>query len=503
MCSTRIMVVEDEQVVAMSLCDCLEILGYAITSIEASGEESIKKAEADQPDAVLMDIYLRGEMDGITAAHQIHERFGIPVIFLTGYSDPDLLERAKHVGSFGYILKPFNVEELNAMLKMTLQKAQADAAVLETSRMEATATLAGGIAHDYNNLMFMILGNAELVRNDLGDDHPNAAMLKQIEIAASKASDLAQRLLAFARGGAYKKDILDLSQTMHEAILAQKRSIPRQIQVISNFGDDIWNIEADRAHMEMVITSLCTNAVEAIDGEGTIHVTIRNINIDGTIEDKYPDLNPGRYAQIKVEDNGCGMSDEVLEKAFEPFFTTKFQGRGMGLASVYGIVKNHNGHILIESKKNEGTTCSIYLPAIEAKVKVPAKLPTVTIPKETITILVVDDEEIQLKVTSRMLKLQGYQVLTANDGQAAIDMVREHKGEIHLVLLDIGMPNMDGSTTFMKLRDLRPKIKVILFSGYELDATIQELLDAGASSFLKKPVVTKELAEEVRIVLGH
>lgn len=498
--SAKIMIVEDNTTVAKDLCECLEGLGYGVSSIVASGEESIERADAERPDAVIMDIRLRDGMDGIEAAEKIHTRFAIPVVFLSAYSDRGLLERAKRVGSFGYLVKPFEERELHATLELALYKATADAALLAASRMEATATLAGGIAHDYNNLMSVVVGNAELVRSDLGNDHPDADMLQEIETAANKASDLAQRLLAFARGGAYEMEKVDLNQVVRETLRAQERAVPHGIQVTCDLEGELWHIKADRAQLEMILTSLCANAVEAIEGDGKIHIGTRNVDVGDTLAEKHPGLEPGRYTLLSVQDTGCGMNDAVLARVFEPFFSTKFQGRGLGLASVYGIVKNHGGHIAIESQENRGATCAIYLPAVETEARQPPQ-PPAAVARGTETILVVDDEETLLTLVEKMLTRLGYRVLTANGGQAAIDIVREHERDIHLVLLDMGMPIMDGPATFPLLKNERPEMKVLLFSGYELDSTAQALLDAGARGFLKKPVTSKKLGAEIRTLL--
>ena len=498
--TAKIMIVEDNTTVARDLRDCLENLGYGVTSLVASGEESIAKAHAERPDAVIMDIRLRDKMDGIEAAEQIHSRYNIPVVFLSAYSDKELLERAKRVGSFGYLIKPFEERELYATLEMALYKAKADVAMLAASRMEAISTLAGGIAHEFNNMMCVVLGNAELTLRDLGSDHADASMLEEIASTAHKASKLAHRLLAFARGGAYEMNIVDLNQAVRETIRAQERTIPNGIKVLFDLEDDICHINADRTQLDMVLTNLFNNALESIDGDGEIHIKTRNVEVGDAQLENHLELAAGRYRLLKVEDTGCGMNEKVLAKSFEPFFSTKFQGRGLGLASVYGIVKNHGGHITMESRDKEGTTCTIYFPAVEAEVKQPHQQPA-TVVGGTETILVVDDEEILLKLSTKMLTPLGYKILTAESGQVAIEMVREHKEDIDLVLLDMCMPMMDGATAYPLLKKERSGMKVLIFSGYDLDSTTQALLDAGANGFLKKPVTYEKLTEEIRRIL--
>jgi two-component system, cell cycle sensor histidine kinase and response regulator CckA len=501
MSSAKIMIVEDNTTVARDIRECLEGLGYGVTCVVASGEESIEKADKERPDAVLMDIRLRDEMDGIEAAEQIHARYGIPVVFLSAHSDRTLLERAKRVGSFGYLVKPFEEDELYATLEMALYKVKADASLLAASRMEATATLAGGIAHDYNNLMSVVMGYAEHVRGELGKGHPNAGMLLEIEGAARKAGDLAESLLAFARGGAREVGKRDLNQIVSEKLRSAERSLPHQIEITCDLAEDLWTIRADRSQLDVILTGLLANAVEAIEGEGKIDITTRNVDIEDTVPAKGFAVKAGRYTVLKVEDTGCGMNNEILGKVFEPFFSTKFQGRGLGMASIYGIVKNHGGYIVMESKEKEGASCTIYFPVFDDEVD-DATLPQRAQKAEGVeTILVVDDEEMLLKMASLMLTRLGYQVLTANGGHAALEILHDHERDVHLVLLDMNMRGMDGPTAFPRLKKERPEMKVLLFSGYELDETVQALLDAGANGFLKKPVASKKLGSEIRRAL--
>lgn len=501
--SARILIVEDNSTVALDLRGSLEDIGYRVTSVVASGEESIEKAEQERPDAVLMDIRLRDDMDGVEAAGQIYSRLSIPVVFLTAYTNPGLIDRARRVGSFGYLLKPFNDQELHATLEMALFKARADRALLAETRMEATATLAGGIAHDYNNLMSIVIGNAELLRENLGDEHPGAEMLDEVMRAGQRASNLAELMLAFAGKGEHRPKLLDLNETVREFIHLQELALPEGVSVKCSLDPELCLVRADRAQLKIVLANMVTNSIEAIEGEGEVLIETRNA--DATEDPSKREINhsPGRYVVLSVKDTGCGMDKEALEKAQEPFFSTKFQGRGLGLSAASGIVNKHGGHIRIESKQNNGTTCFIYLPAVESESMTPAQRPTATAVIGTETVLVVDDHKTLLKLTSMMLARHGYEVLAANGGQEAVDTVHNFEGTIHLALLDLGMPGMGGAKTFPLLKQARPGLKVLLFSGYDLDATVQALLDAGANGFLKKPVSSRILAEEIRKVLDN
>lgn len=498
--SAKIMIVEDNTAVAEDCRDCLEGLGYAVTSIVASGEESIEKAEAERPDAVIMDIQLRDEMDGIEAAEEIYSRLRIPVVFLSAYSDRELLQRAKRVGSFGFLVKPFKERDLYATIEMALHKAKADAAILSASRMEATSTLAGGIAHDYNNLMQVVLGNTDFVLRELGEKHPNADMLREVILAAGRASDLTQRLVAFAREGMYRRERLDLNRVVRDFHRAHAHTVPCRIRLRCEVGDRPQYIMGDRAQVEMLLTCVWTNAIEAVDGEGEIHIASRTTIVSEAETNGEVSLKPGPYGVLIVEDTGPGMSDDVLVRAFEPFFSTKFLGRGLGLAAAHGIAENHGGRIVLESKEREGTTCTIYLPVVEPEIDQPP-IERMEVSGEKETVLVVDDDEGLRGLIERVLVSLGYRVLTADNGRSALDRAREHEGAIHLVLLDMGMPVMDGATAFPLLKMERPDMKVLLFSGYDLDSAAQNLLDAGASGFLMKPVRTTKLAAEIRRTL--
>ncbi len=380
------------------------------------------------------------------------------------------------------------------------ERKQAEAAMLRASRMEAAATLAGGIAHDFNNLMVGVLGNAELLRMECADRPDTMRKLADIAQSAQRAGELAQQMLAFARGGKYRPKVLSLNDTLRETLRLHQHAFPPRVWITWDIEPKLWNILADPAQMGQVVMNLCINAVEAIQGNGRVTLTTRNLEIDEEFAETHPGLRPGRYAYLSIEDTGCGMSPETQARVFEPFFTTKFQGRGMGLAAIYGIIRNHEGHISVHSEVGRGTTFKIYLPATEAEIPAPPK-PTREIPTGTETVLVVDDEEMVLEVTRRMLERLGYRVLCAHNGKEAVETARSFDGDIHLALLDMGMPVMGGEEAYPMLMEALPELKVILYSGYEPDSASLALLDAGAKAFLHKPFRVEVLAQAIRKVL--
>jgi PAS domain S-box-containing protein len=748
MAKMQVLVVEDEGVVARDIELMLNELGYEVPAVVATGMNAIEKARKYQPDAILMDIMLRGKMNGIEAAGRIHTELSIPIIYLSAHTDDETLERAKLTIPYAYLVKPFQTEELKTALKIALYladvqkklrrsearykaiiedqtelicrfcddgtlsfvnstfcqffeksreqllgsnfmallrkedrlavarqiattplgddsaslhdlefympggdvrwlqqsiraiyddighlcefqcvgrditerkhaeerllllssaveeslegiaitdpaghvkfcnpayaamhrlkasevigkhvscfhtpaqmeqveemydelldkaffegeimharsdgsefpgwmhvtmlrntddapnafiatlrditlKKRSEAAMLYASRMETAATLAGGIAHQFNNLMAAVLGNAEFMLTGLDDAHPHVSMLDEVISAAEKAGDLAQQMLAFARGGKYQATTVSINQTITHTLELEDRSIPSTIEVGLYLEEALWPVKADSTQLSLVLLNMTANSVESINGKGEIHISTHNQVVDTDYSARFKGLHPGDYVHISFSDTGSGMSPTTARRVFEPFYSTKFQGRGLGLAAVFGILKNHGGNIYVDSIPGKGTTFNIYLPASKATPEVPAK----NILKQlegTETILLVDDEELILKTTKRIIEYFGYTVLVARNGLEALDIACSHEGDIHLCILDMAMPVLDGADTYPRLKALSPDMKVIILSGYELDATAQALLDAGADGFLEKPVSGKVLVGKIREAL--
>jgi len=402
------------------------------------------------------------------------------------------------------------VSAVGTLRDITEQK-QGEQALLTASRMEATATLAGGIAHDFNNLMVGVLGNAELIQLKLGPQPEVDRLLSNIVEAAQRAGELAQKMLAFARGGKYQPQILNLNENILETLQLEERSFPPRISIERDLAQDLWPIQADPTQMNQVIMNLSINAVEAIEDHGRITIVTRNLDVDPRFARIHPGLSVGPHVYLSVEDTGKGMSPDVKAKVFEPFFTTKFQGRGLGLAAVYGIVKNHNGFISAYSEEGKGTSFKAYLPAIRKEAAVtPAEgraqqgqteRPAPLHARGRETILLVDDEEVVATVTREILEGLGYNVLVARNGREAVDMAKNYRERIDLSILDLGMPVMSGAQAYFLLTEVHPEMKVIICSGYELGPAAQALLDAGAAAFVQKPYRTDDLAAEIRKAL--
>jgi len=382
-------------------------------------------------------------------------------------------------------------EEENRALTERLQHAD---------KMEAIGTLAGGIAHDFNNLLMGIQGYASLSLMNLDSSHPNYERLKRIEEQVQSGADLTRQLLGFARGGRYEVKPADMNDVLEKSSSMFGRT-KKEISIHQKFAKDLWIVEVDRGQMEQVFMNLYVNAWQAMPGGGAIYLETEKIILDDE-QALFYTVKPGRYVKISMTDTGTGMDAKTQERIFDPFFTTKEMGRGtgLGLATVYGIIKGHGGIINVYSKPGLGTTFTIYLPASEREM-VREKTPTGTIARGTETILLVDDEKMILEVNEELLECMGYRVYAAGSGQEAIAVYMEKRNEIDLVILDMIMPGISGGETFDRLREINPGVKVLLSSGYSITGQAQEILDRGCNGFLQKPFHPEKFSNKVREML--
>jgi two-component system cell cycle sensor histidine kinase/response regulator CckA len=372
----------------------------------------------------------------------------------------------------------------------------------QAQRMEAIGTLAGGIAHDFNNLLMGIEGRASLMMIDTEESHPHFEHLTGIQEYVKNAASLCSQLLGFARGGKYEVIPTDLNKLIKEQNQMFGRT-KKEIHILEKFEKNLWVVEVDQGQIKQVLLNLYVNAWQAMPGEENLYVQTDNITITETYGKPYH-VEPGRYVKISVTDTGVGMDEEIQQRIFDPFFTTKEKGRGtgLGLASVYGIVKSHKGFINVYSEIGEGTTFNIYLPASDAQL-ITEKKPPQELLRGSETLLLVDDEEMIISVGSRMLKRLGYQVITAQGGIPSIKTYREHEHEIDLVILDMIMPDLSGAETFEVLKKINPGVKVLLSSGYSINGQAAEILERGCKGFIQKPFNMKTLSQKLRKILDN
>ncbi|MBW1763782.1 MAG: response regulator [Deltaproteobacteria bacterium] len=377
------------------------------------------------------------------------------------------------------------------------ERKRIEAQLRQAQKMESIATLAGGIAHQFNNALSVITGNIELLKMSSPEDNDNAEYTEPIKNAAYRMAHLTSQLLAYARGGKYNPKTMSLSAFIEDTLPLIRHSINPEILMESNLPQLNYNIEADFTQMQMVLSALVSNAAEAIEGKGCIRIT----SAIEDIVDHHAHLEPGCYACLSVEDDGKGMDEGIKNRMFEPFFTTNFQGRGLGMAAVYGIIQNHGGWISVDSELEKGTLVQLYLPAVEA-VEKGMKEKESQLEEGSGTILIIEDEDMILEVCRTMLEKLNYRVLEARTGEEAINIVRTFDGDIDLSILDIGLPDMDGDKLYPLLKEARTDLKVIVCSGYAIDGPAQGILDAGAQGFIQKPYAFGMLSDKLKELLG-
>jgi two-component system, cell cycle sensor histidine kinase and response regulator CckA len=366
-------------------------------------------------------------------------------------------------------------------------------------KMEAVGTLAGGVVHDFNNILGgVMLGLASLAADPKTPSAHKEEILEMKELV-QHAADLTKQLLGFARGGKHELKPLDLAVAVHQTAKMFGRT-RADITIEYDFAPDLEPVLMDHAQLEQVLLNLLLNAGHAMPYGGRVHLKGENADVSRTDADLHG-VVPGRFVRLLVVDTGCGMDEATQARIFEPFFTTKppGAGSGLGLASVHGIVKNHGGFIVVESRLGEGASFAVFLPATDQPATVqPTPVPDA--PSGHGTVLVVDDEKQLLKCTARLLRTMGYEVLTAPDGRSAVDLVRQHSADLALVILDMTMPEMSGADTFQAIREIAPSMEVLLSSGYTLDGEAQELLDRGCSGFIQKPFDAPALCEKIEAI---
>jgi PAS domain S-box-containing protein len=380
------------------------------------------------------------------------------------------------------------------------ERKQLEKGLIQAQKMESIGTLAGGIAHDFNNLLMGIQGHASLMLIDTDSSHLNFEHLKGIEEYVKRASDLTKQLLGFARGGRYDIKPTNLNMLTDNSSQMFGRT-HKEINIYPKYQKDIWTVEVDQSQIEQVLLNLYINAWQSMPGGGDLYLKTENITLDENYV-KLLNIEPGRYVRISVTDTGVGMAEKTQQRIFDPFFTTKEMGRGtgLGLASAYGIIKNHKGIINVYSQKSQGTTFSIYLPVTEKK-----PIEEIDLDKEVLkgseTILLVDDEAIIIDVNKRMLEKLGYEIVIARSGREAIEIYKDNRTKIHIVILDMIMPGTGGSEAYDKLKEINPDIKVLLSSGYSINGKAREILDRGCNGFIQKPFNMKQLSQKIREIL--
>ena len=642
--ATRILIVEDEILVARDLEQQLITLGYQIVGIAATGERALQLAAEGSPHLVLMDIRLRGALDGIATAEQMRQHHRLPVVYLTAHADSATVQRARATEPFGYILKPFEERELRIVIDMALYKHEAerklsvserrfattlhsigDAVIAtdeqgyitymnptaealtawplieaqgkalaeifriihETTRkpvadpalrvlqegttitlanhtllinrhdqeipiddsaapilddqgkctgvvivfrditerrlaeervrasehqvrqvqkMEAIGQLAAGIAHDFNNLLTVINGYSSILLSSKEPGQNWQKYLERIETAGKRAEGLTRQLLAFSRRQMMQPRVLNLNQIVTNMEQMLSRVLGEHIQTITRLDATLAPVRADAGQIEQVLLNLAVNARDAMPNGGAIILQTTNFLLTTAQAPLFPELQPGLYVALMVQDTGCGMTEQVKTHLFEPFFTTKERnkGTGLGLATVYCIVKQSNGHITVQSEVDQGATFTIYLPAVQEPVAVAEHTPfSANLPQGNETVLLVEDEEAVRNFAGEVLHACGYRVLKARNGVEALQIYANHQGTLHLLLTDIVMPQMNGWALAEAIAGERRGTKILFMSGYTDSANLGAQAKGGQIELLLKPFTPLALTRKVRALLDE
>lgn len=638
---SRILVVEDEALIAEEIQDRLTRMKFQVVGIEDTGPRAIETAQRARPDLVLMDIRLKGNMDGIDTAAEIRKRLNVPVVYMTAHSDPATLQRAKLTAPFGYILKPIHERELEITIEMAMHRhslerrlreselrhaatlrsigdavlstdhdgrvtfmnpvaealtgwrntdaqgqpahlilqlideqtqtpvedpvarvlaagapvrltnptllvdregmtipiddsaspivdtegntlgvvvafhdirdrrlaedalRKAEAELRQVQKLESVGQLAGGVAHDFNNFLTAINGYCELLLRSGTLTETNEKMVQQIRRAGERSAQLTSQLLAFSRQQLLSPRVIDLNALVQNTERLLRRLIGEHIVVQVTLADNLLNIRADPGQIEQILMNLAVNARDAMPDGGTLAIETHNFTIHDEMADTKPKMPPGRYVMLSVSDTGTGMDESTKSRLFEPFFTTKEfgKGTGLGLATVYGIVKQSGGHIYVYSEVGVGSVFKVFLPAVAERPDAEGTAEAVPVPVGSETVLLVEDDDAVRQVVASVLGEYGYNVLSARNGHKAIELFRMHGDRVDVLITDTVMPGISGPQLALQLSCQRPKLPVLFVSGYadrSLDQAISRFQNA---RFLQKPFTLATLARRVRELL--
>ena len=504
----KILIVDDEPRMCVSLSVILNSEGYE-TQIASSGEEAIGYMSENEVDIVLLDVVMPG-MDGYTVLEHVKRKHpDTLVLMMTGRATIRSAVESLKRGAYDYLSKPIEHEELlrrigNAVAqkRLTTEKTILETRLNEVQKLEFMSVLAGGLAHDFNNLLTVIQGNVSLMLMETSVAHPQYRRLLNIEQQVENGAKIIEKLLGYIRKEEGHAEISDVNSQVGELVNVFCRT-RKEIRIRQDLQSDLPCVKMDRGKIEQVLLNLLINAADAMPRGGEITLSTRRIDHDAI---PIGGVKPGHhdYVLITLSDTGEGMNPEIMKHIFDPFFTTKPPGKGtgLGLTSVYSIIRESEGYIEVESAKGKGTTFYLYLPALMMNKSTVVDKKMVYSSKNMGNILLVDDEEMIIETGRALLKSMGYKVYEARKGERALQIYKKHGNEIDVVLLDLIMPGMRGEEVYGELIKMNPQAKVVIISGYADERTVQDVLRKGCSGFLQKPFNIKELARILNETMG-
>jgi signal transduction histidine kinase len=505
---------EDDPNDAALVQSTLEADGIACaTTCVQSQDQFVAALERGGVDLILTDFTLP-TFDGLSALQVAHNRWpAIPLIFVSGTLGEERAVDSLKTGATDYVLKG-HLTRLAPAVRRAMQEVkdragrkQLEAQFIAAQKMEVIGQLAAGVAHDFNNILGIIIGYGDLIMADLDEGSPLRKFTEEIRHAADRAAGLTRQLLVFSRKQTVQPVVLDLNDVLKDLDKMLRRLVDEHIALTIVPEKIIGRIKADSGYIGQVLMNLVVNARDAMPRGGKLSIATRNFTVDESYASVHAGMVPGDYVMLSVSDTGTGMTDEVKKHLFEAFFTTKPKGKGtgLGLATCQTIVQQSGGHLGVYSELGQGTTFKIYFPCVEQPLDVAARrIPTGPLPRGTETILVVEDEPSIRHLARGVLAAQGYEVLSAANGQDALRVAHEHKGPpIRLTITDVIMPLMGGKVMAEWLKTSYPGIKVLFTSGYTDDAIAQHGVLEKGMEFLSKPYSPATLARKVRSMLDN
>jgi len=386
------------------------------------------------------------------------------------------------------------------ILKDITERMRLENHLRHAQKMEAIGTLAGGIAHQFNNALFAIIGNTELLQMKSPGNENIKTYLSAVKAPLDRMTGLTDQLLAYAQDGNHQSTAVSIQKLVLDTVSLVQHTTDPRVRIETDLPAEVLNVEVDIAQMQMAISAILSNAAEAIEGKGRIKISAGNGIVRKEFEKIHLESDLDRFVYLRVEDDGKGMDRKTKDRIFEPFFTTKFQGRGLGMAAVYGLVRRHGGYLDVASEENQGTTVSVYLPLTEKQEQRGMKSIQKMVEGNG-TILVVDDEEMVLSLGSEIVKMMGYDVLEARNGGEAVEIYRENKDKVDMVILDMAMPDMNGGEAYHRMKEIDPEVKVLLTSGYGIEGQAGEIMKHGCDAFIQKPFSISNLSGKIREIL--
>ncbi|MET0552505.1 MAG: response regulator [Vicinamibacteria bacterium] len=505
----RLLLIEDEENDSVLLLRELDRLGYDVESARVDTPEAVERALGREWDLIISD-YNLPRFDALDALEMCRAHgIDLPFIIVSGSISEEEAVESMRCGAHDFITKA-RLARLGPAIERGRREFEARAAhraaearLRQAQKMEAVGLLAGGVAHDFNNLLGVIQGYGELLMKRLPEGDPNARRLEQILLAAGRGADLTRQLLAFSRQQPLSARTLDLNAVVTTIEPLLRRLVSEDITLVAVLDPDLYRVRADPSQMDQVLMNLVINARDAMAAGGRLTIETANVDLDAAYELAHPDAKAGAYAMLAVSDVGHGMDPDTLTRAFEPFFTTKEpgQGTGLGLATVYGIVRQSGGHVAVYSEPGHGATFKVYLPRTDQPVAQAAPDVRPARVGGSETIVVIEDEPALRMAVHDMLQEDGYTVVDGETPEASLDAAAAHPGPVHLVLSDLVMPRINGADAVAFVRRRHPQARALYMSGYANAAAGHHSALPEGHSFLQKPFSLDVLLRKVREVL--